>query len=213
MNETPSPPVNSVEGSRSRAPWRVIVASFFFLVVGLGGMWVYYTLKEGTAVGLGALEPLPLAAPIESLAPNRVRLFYTSDGALLAPEMQEIARSASTYERASAILQALVRGPRSSAFRSPLPRGVKVRGLYVADGAATVDFSAELRNGLHGGSSAELLCVYSLVNSLLLNCSDLRSVAVLVEGQPVETLSGYLDLSVPLVENLTLLASEPNPGD
>jgi hypothetical protein len=196
-----------------RTPWRVIGASFFFLVVGLGGMWLHYFLKDRAAVGLGTPDQLPPAAPIEHSAANRVRLFFTADGALLSPEMAEIARNATIYERASAIVQALIRGPRSAALRSPIPRGVKLLGLYIGDGSATADFSADLRNGLRGGAAAETLCIYCIVNSLLLNCSDLRTVTVLIEGHPIETLLGYLDLSEPLVENLALLAEEKNPSE
>jgi hypothetical protein len=221
-NAAPAAPVISGDGpSTSRLPnipdrrtlWRVIGASFFFLLVGLGGMWLHYVLKDQTAGGFEALGPLPPAMPTEPVAHNRARLFFTSDGALLSSEIQEIARSPSTHERASAIVQALLRGPRSSGLHSPIPRGVRLLGLYVAEDSATVDFSVELRNGLHGGTSAEMLCVYSIVNSLLLNCSDLKTVAVLIEGRPVETLLGYLDLSAPLVENLALLAGERIPGD
>jgi len=176
-------------------------------------MWLNFVWKNKTSIGLETLDALPPAAPIQQVAPNRVRIFFTADGVLLSPEIQEIGRSPSTHERAAAILQALLRKPRSSTLRSPIPRGVSVRGLYVADGCATVDFSAELRDGLRAGSSAETLCVYSIVNSLLLNCSELKTVTFLIEGRPVETLLGYLDLSAPLVENLALLAEEKNPGD
>jgi len=193
--------------------WRVVGASFFFLVVGLGGMWLHFTLKEKAAIGLESLDPLPPATPIEQVAPNRVRLFFTADGVLLSSEMHEIGRRTSTYDRAFVILQALLRGPRSGGLRTAIPPDVKVRSLCLAERSATVDFSAELRDGLRRGPSAEALCVYSIVNSLLLNCSDLKTVTLLIEGRPVETLLGYLDLSAPLVENLAFIAEEKGPTE
>lgn len=211
MNGQPPSSLEPSEGSARRTVWRVVGVSVCFLCVGLVAMWLHFMWKGGVAVGLDAVGSFSLATMTDQPMPNRVRLFFTADGALLSPEMCEIGRAATTYERAVAILQAILRGPRSSGLRSPIPRGVRLRGLYVADGSATVDFSIELRDGLQRGLSAEALCIYSIVNSVLINCSELKAVTVLVEGQPVETLGGYLDLSGPLVENLTLLKETETP--
>jgi len=213
MNSEFEPQSESFERPGSHVPWRVISASLFFLLLGLGAMWVFYLMKDRSAVGVEALDALPPVAPVEQVAPNRVRLFFTANGALLSSEIHDIGRSPTTYDRATAILNALLKGPRASNLRSPIPRGVKFRGLYIADTMMTVDFSSELRDGLRGGASAETLCVYSIVNSLLLNCQDLKTVTFLIEGQPIETLLGYLDLSGPLVENLALMAGEKSSSD
>jgi hypothetical protein len=201
------PPIPPRAADR-RVIWRVAGVSLLFLVVGLGLMYFLFILKGRATVGLENLGDLPPTVPPAQAEPNRVRLLFTANGALLSPEMNEISRSPTPYDRATAILQALLRGPRSSALRSPIPRGVKLRGLYISDGSATVDFTAELRDGLHGNASAEVLCVYSIVNTLLLNCSNFKNVTLLIEGRPVDTLQGYLDLSRPLVENLAVMAPE-----
>jgi hypothetical protein len=47
--------------------------------------------------------------------------------------------------------------------------------------------------------------VYSIVNSLIQNCPELKTVQILVKGRPIENVPGALDLSAPLVANLALI--------
>ena len=51
------------------------------------------------------------------------------------------------------------------------------------------------------GSHIELMLVYGVVDSVLLNCPELRAVQILFGGAEVPTLTGHLDLSRPLVLN------------
>ena len=57
---------------------------------------------------------------------------------------------------------------------------------------------------------SELLSVYSVVDTLAVNFPYLRQVRFLVEGQPVATLKGHVDLRQPLAPdfNLTRSAAE-----
>ncbi len=192
----------------ARALGRVIAASVLVLLVGLGAMWVHFALKEPGGVELESAGGRLPEEQVEAAAANRVRLLFTADGTQLSPEMNEIRQMRSMYEHTSAVLQLLLRGPRSGKLRSPIPPGVKARALFLHEGVATIDFSAELRDNLHPGPNAEILCIYSIVNTLILNSRQIKSVAFLIEGRPVETLAGYLDLSEPLIENLALNAGE-----
>ena len=69
-------------------------------------------------------------------------------------------------------------------------------------GDAFVDFSRELVAGHSGGSTNELLTVYSIVNALCANLPAVHSVELLVDGKQVETLAGHVDLRRPLEKNL-----------
>jgi spore germination protein GerM len=210
MNPQTHKPPDTDRNSDRRAIWRVAGAASFFLIVGLGILYAYFALTQPPTAGLRTgTDPLPLL-PADRTEPNRIKLFFTAAGVRLVPEMREIEPTDSLRDRSEAVLTDLLRGPRSRTLRSPIPRGVKVRGLYVTTGSLVLDLSGELRSGLTGGVSAELLCIYSIVNTLLLNCPDFETVTLLVDGRPVETLLGYLDLSEPLVENLALIASEPD---
>jgi hypothetical protein len=97
-----------------------------------------------------------------------------------------------------------------------LPPETRVLAVFVtARGDAFVDLSPEALAPVgvgDGGSLAEQLRVYALVNSITANFPAIRRVQILVEDKPVVTLAGHLDLSRPLPPNLTLIAApEPIP--
>jgi hypothetical protein len=68
----------------------------------------------------------------------------------------------------------------------------------VDGGTAVIDFSRDLVSSHPGGSSSELLTVYGLANSLAANFPHIRQVRILVDGEPVESLKGHVDLSRPV---------------
>jgi len=94
-----------------------------------------------------------------------------------------------------------------------LPPDTTLRQVYVLDdGTAWVDFSAELRTGIGGGSTAERLAVYAVVDSVVLNVPEIGRVGILIDGNPVTTLNGHLDLRRPLVPDRTLLTGAEVAG-
>ena len=68
--------------------------------------------------------------------------------------------------------------------------------------------SVDLRDGMSGGSMEEVLTVYSIVDSVALNVAEIRAVGILINGKPVESLNGHLDLCQPLVPDLSLIVDE-----
>jgi len=55
------------------------------------------------------------------------------------------------------------------------------------------------------GSSDELLSVFSIVDSVVINLPAVRRVQLLIRGEPVSTLAGHIDISRPLAVDATLL--------
>lgn len=95
------------------------------------------------------------------------------------------------------IVQALLDGPLPGEDVLPtLPTGTQLLGARVQDGIATLNFSAHLRTQFSGGSAAETMLVYSVVNSLT-TLSTVRAVRFEVDGAPLDTL-GHLDLTGPV---------------
>ena len=87
-----------------------------------------------------------------------------------------------------------------------LPAGTRLRQVFVLDnGVAYLDFSADLREGMGGGSMEELLTVYAIVDSVVLNIAEIDRVGILVNGRPVATLNGHLDLRRPLPPDYSLI--------
>ena len=97
-----------------------------------------------------------------------------------------------------------------------LPPATRLRQAYVLDsGVAYLDFSADLE-GIGGGSMEEILAVYAIVNSVVVNIPEVDRVGILVNGRPVATLNGHLDLRRPLPADYSLIIGSiivGRPGD
>ena len=78
-----------------------------------------------------------------------------------------------------------------------------------AHGVACVSLSGEVASGLPGGSRAELLTVYSIVNTIVTNFPAVSRVQLVVNDQITSSLGGHVDLSRPLPPDMTLVALEP----
>lgn len=152
-------------------------------------------------------EEEPLRVP--DLARLVVHVYFPSaagDG--LSAEPREIFETVHAADRAKQILSEILSGPQSDSAVAAVPEGTSLRQVYVLDdGTAYADFSARLREGLGGGSAREILAVYAIVDSLVLNVPEIRRVGILVEGEPCETLNGHLDLRRPLPADPSLIVS------
>jgi hypothetical protein len=140
-----------------------------------------------------------------------VKLYFEKeDLPLLAPEPREIAYAADLSQQIRTVVEELIKG--SAAGHLPaLPPETKVHGVFVsARGTAYVDFSKDV-TAAGTGSLGERLSVYALVDSITANFPAIRSVQILVEDRPAETLSGHIDLSRPLPADMTLVAVEAPP--
>ena len=68
-----------------------------------------------------------------------------------------------------------------------------------------MDLSAAVRENHPGGVDTELLTVYSIVNSLVLNIPEIRAVKILINGNESMTLAGHIDLQKPVSANMLLI--------
>jgi hypothetical protein len=59
-----------------------------------------------------------------------------------------------------------------------------------------------------GGSAAELLTVYAIVNAVTANLPAIMRVQILLDGKEVDTLAGHMDLRRPLQRNESLVQPE-----
>jgi spore germination protein GerM len=154
--------------------------------------------------------PAPEAGedPTPSTIPRiEVILWFPSSAAdALVGEPGEIFSTTDPGARAKQIVTALLAGPQTVDAMPALPPETTLRQVYVLDdGTAWIDFSSQIRRGLGGGSSDERLAVYSVVDSVAFNVPEIGRVGILVDGNPVETLNGHLDLRRPLLPDRSLL--------
>jgi spore germination protein GerM len=127
-----------------------------------------------------------------------------SDG--LVGEFREIFDTVTPGDRAKQIIADLISGPTSDDCLRAVSPSTRLRQVYVlSDGTAYLDFSSELTEGVGGGSMTELLTVYAIVDSVALGVREVNRVAILINGRPLETMNGHLDLRRPLKPNPRLI--------
>jgi N-acetylmuramoyl-L-alanine amidase len=119
----------------------------------------------------------------------------------LMPEVRRvpgIKKDSSPSERASMIVEELIKGPANGSVLCPtVPRGTQLRSLRIEDGVAYLDFSHELASSHWGGSRAEELTVYSIVNTLA-ELPEVERVQITIEGAWPVTIAGHVVLDAPL---------------
>jgi spore germination protein GerM len=154
----------------------------------------------------------PAVEPAEAVDPARrisVRLYFEApdrDG--LLPEERDIAFSPDLARQLRTVVEELAKGS-TGGLLPTLPEGTRVLEVFVqAHGVACVSLSPEVAAGLPGGSRAELLTVYSVVNTIVTNFPSVSRVQIVVNDQPTGSLGGHIDLSRPLPPDMTLVALE-----
>lgn len=142
-----------------------------------------------------------------------VRLYFEADDRDgLLPEERDIAFSPDLALQIRTVVEELVKGP-TSGLLPTLPAGTRVLEVFVqAHGVACVSLSPEIASGLPGGSRAELLTVYSIVNTIVTNFPAVIRVQLVVNDQLTGALGGHVDVSRPLPPDMTLVALEPAPA-
>jgi spore germination protein GerM len=170
-------------------------------VLGLGLIGLYLVGPRWLSTGPAApteQSAAPAAAPADARK-IRARLFYVDDaGTGLIDSEQEVVYGQGTTEQATRIVEAQLTAP-PAPLVSAIPPGTTLRTLFVtADGAAYVDLSAEAQKNHPGGTTNEMLTVYSIVSALTTNLPAITGVQILVEGREVDTLAGHLDLRRPI---------------
>lgn len=160
-----------------------------------------------SAPAAGRVDPAatdagPHASPeVDPMAHVTVTVYFPAAGGEgLVGETREIFQTAAPGDRAKQVIADLIEGPLTEGALRALPAGTQLRQVYVidAEGVAWLDFTAELKESLSGGSLQELLTVYAIVNSVVLNVPEIQRVGFLINGQPTESLGGHMDLSQPL---------------
>jgi spore germination protein GerM len=106
----------------------------------------------------------------------------------------KIFESTQQINQVKQILLMLLAGPGQEALRV-IPEGTLLRDVYLdANGTVYADLSQEISLNSPGGSTAEYLTVYSIINTIFENFSWVRGIRILVDGKEIGTLSGHISL-------------------
>ena len=143
-----------------------------------------------------------VAAPIADTRKIRARLFYVNaDGTGLTGVEQEVVYGEGAVEQAKRLVEAQLAAP-TAPLASAIPQGTRLRTVFLtSSGDAYIDLSGELQTNHPGGTTNEILTVYTLVSALTANLPAVTGVQILVDGKEVGTLAGHLDLRRPIEQD------------
>jgi hypothetical protein len=128
-------------------------------------------------------------------------LFGSTDGQGLAREKRKVIRRETLMDQIKEVADELINGPHGVLVRT-IPPGTNVNSAYLLpDGTLVLDFSPELQTLHTGGTTGEILTVYSIVNTMTMNFREVERVQILIDGDEIDTLAGHLDLEQPFTRD------------
>jgi spore germination protein GerM len=167
---------------------------FLFLVIIGMVLFLAYSFRQEI---LDRLTPLP-----EKPEKKVITLYFSEEeGEYLVGEKREISKKRRTEEEAKEVLNELIKGPKGALIPT-LPSRTRLLALQIdRRGLAKVNFDQSLSKDHPGGSSAEMMTIYSIVNSLTLNFPRIERVQILIDGKTVESIAGHISLKHPISSN------------
>jgi spore germination protein GerM len=176
-----------------------LVLPFLVIALVFGGMfWQKYH----------ASRKIPAAPHIRQPSGTRTAvLFFVASSSRLAREARELEPCSETGVCVKDTLDALLSGSLGD-YDEAIPESAVLNGVRIEGATAVVDLSRGFAADLPAGSSAEMLAVYSLVDTICANYPQISRVKLTVEGNG-STVLGHLDLSEPLAPDYSL---EHAPG-
>ena len=137
-----------------------------------------------------------------------LQLYFANEDATDLVVEERVVEVDANQAREKTILEQLIVGPQEEGHYSTVPTETKIKDVTVTtDGICYVNLSQEFVTKHNGGSTGELLTVYSIVNSL---CEQqaVDKVQFLVEGEKLVVYKGHVDFSTPFEAIDSLAAVE-----
>lgn len=183
-----------------RVAWILVAAIVLFAVLA----WLIF----GAGARIGSRSDVTEVGAFATPTPapeQRVMLLFGGDDGMLYPELRSVPLPAEVHERVKTVVLEVLAGPTGD-LHPVAPWPAELTAVFVdQEGTAFIDLTAPPEP--LEGSHTELLLAYGLVDSILLNCPELKAVQILIGGHEIPTLTGHLDLSRPLTLNKRFIRS------
>ncbi|MFH2012540.1 MAG: GerMN domain-containing protein [Pseudomonadota bacterium] len=168
------------------------------IIIILVASFIYYKYHKKIYPTLPTIKKEKIVLNLYFAEPNTERLIL---------EERKVKVYGDLTSRSKQLILELIKGPNTN-LTGTIPPGTTLLDLSInPDGIAFVDFSSELTNRHPGGSSAELLTIYSIVNSLTLNFKEIKKVQILEEGKKVDTIAGHILAIMPFEANTEIIGN------
>ena len=154
---------------------------------------------------------VPVSPPQQLIKGSRpVTLFFAVDGTRLAREARENVACEDYSACLKSVLDELLNGPVGE-LEETVPDGSTVNAARIEGNQATIEFNSTFLEGMQPGSAAEMLAVYSVVDTVCVNFPQIQKVKINVDGN-TKVILRHLDLSDPLLPDYSLeQSSSPKP--
>lgn len=136
---------------------------------------------------LGDMEPAKLNEDGTPTAGKKmtVTLYFSDNEAMyLVGEKRDVTVNEGDKPEA-AVIRELIKGPKTDELWDVIPEGTKLLSVNTKNGLCTIDLSSEYVDNSPGGTTSEMMAVYSVVNSLT-SLEGIEKVQFLIEGKKRE---------------------------
>jgi hypothetical protein len=207
-------------------PRRFAVVLLLLLVLLLAALFGARALRSRvppSVVPVPTVRPTPVVPPT-AIPARRVTLYFEKpEDEKLHAEGRDVPASTDDIALLRAIASAVLQGPRHEALLKPFPPGWTLRSAFKLGSAlAVLDLgvgadpsgapeAASTSAGAprwNAGSHEELAAVQALALSVSRSLPGIERIVILVNGEPVDTLGGHLDLTHPIHPDPSLASDE-----
>jgi len=127
----------------------------------------------------------------------QVKIYYPDDaGMSLIPVTRQI-KITKDEDKYFEVCKLLTEKPKEKNLTKIFPNHAKINGALLKRDTVFVNFDGSITENFVGGSTGEEMLINSFVQSLT-EFPEVKQVKFLINGHDVETLSGHMDLSVPI---------------
>jgi spore germination protein GerM len=184
---------------------RSLLSALLAVIAGMSVTVVCLVVPERLPATVPSQEDTPTSRAPDPDPPAAHLYFADKSNTFLTAEERALTRSDDPAETGRMIIETLIRGPNKGHMRT-IPPDAALRALFVtADGTALVDMTSAIKEKHPGGAESELMTIFSIVNSLMLNVPEIDSVKILINGRESETLAGHVDLRFPFQANMLMI--------
>lgn len=173
----------------------LIILVILLIIIGFLVLKFIIPLLQGRDITQQPIKKTEEEEVYEEIKEVEVNLYFAGENAqYLIPESRKIAQTENLVKET---VEELIKGPQSNSLYPTIPKTTRVKELYISNGIAYIDLSSEVIKDHPGGSTGELLTVYSIVMTLT-SFPEIEKVQILIEGNSGDTLVGHMDISTPL---------------
>jgi len=181
--------------------WAAALAAAVLGWTALGGICPAGAQNRSNETGIEGI-----GGPESASSPPEVHLYFAeARKGFLKAETRILPGSDHPAETGRKIVEQLIRGPQSRLMPT-VPPHARLLSFYLAPGGrAYANWGTEIRDDHPGGARMEMLTLFSIVNSLVLNVPEIHSVSLLIDGREADTLAGHIDLRQPFNANMLII--------